>query len=221
VRALILIPVCALAACLTVGGGDSRPAFVSAALEDSASADYPIALDLPAGAYRLDPRHASVIFRIRHMDLAWFTARFDERTATLQLDAVDPTRSGLSASVAAASVNTGVLNDNGERSFDRAVGRAIGGDQTPQIAFVSTRIERTGEFTARVVGDLTMNGQTLPLTLNATFTGGRVDPLRGGAMVIGFSAYGELDRSQWGVNQWRAFTGDAVQIVIEAEFIKA
>jgi polyisoprenoid-binding protein YceI len=210
-----------LAACISIGGSDDRPAPFSAPTPlETATADYPVAVDLPTGSYRLDPRHASVVFRIRHMDLAWFTARFDDRLATLQLDATDPSRSSLTASVAADSVNTGVLNDDGERSFDQTIGRAIGGETTPRITFVSTRIERTDEFTARVFGDLTMNGQTRPVTLNATFAGGRVDPLRGGAMVIGFSAYGEFNRSDWGVDQWSAFTGDAVQVVIEAEFIK-
>lgn len=220
-RALLLIPVCALAACISIGGSDDRPApFATVAPIGASPATYPIDVDLPDGSYRLDPKHASVVFRIRHMDLAWFTARFDDRAATLHLDPADPSRSGLSASVAANSINTGVLNDEGERNFDRAIGRAIGGETTPQITFVSTHIERTGEFTARVIGELTMNGQAHPLTLNATFAGGRVDPLRGGAMVIGFSAYGVLQRSQWGATQWGAFTGDDVQIVIEAEFIK-
>jgi polyisoprenoid-binding protein YceI len=221
-RVLLFLPLCALAACISIGGSDDRPApFSAPPPAEATAADYPIAVDLPAGSYRLDPRHASVVFRIRHMDLAWFTARFDDRIATLDLDPADPARSRLTASVAADSVNTGVLSDDGERSFDRAIARAIGGETTPRITFVSTRIERTGAFTARLTGDLTMNGQTHPVTLNATFAGGRVDPLRGGAMVLGFSAYGEFNRSAWGVTQWGAFTGDAVQVVIEAEFIRS
>ena len=40
-------------------------------------------------------------------------------------------------------------------------------------------------------------------------------------MVLGFSAHGEIDRTQWGVDEWRSFTGAEVQIVIEAELVKA
>jgi polyisoprenoid-binding protein YceI len=97
----------------------------------------------------------------------------------------------------------------------------LGEETTPAISFVSTAIERTGEHSARVTGDLTMNGQTHPATLDVTFDGGTVDPLRGGAMVLGFSAHGVINRSQWGVGEWRAFTGDEVQFVIEAELVKA
>jgi polyisoprenoid-binding protein YceI len=155
------------------------------------------------------------------MNLAWFTARFDTKDATLTLDSADPANSTLTASVDATSVNTGILNRQGERAFDRQIGNALGAATTPQITFQSARIVRTGEHTARVEGALTMNGQTHPLTLEATFGGAAIDPLRGGNQVLGFSAHGELNRSVWGVTEWSAFTGDTVQIVIEAEFVKA
>ncbi len=181
------------------------------------AANYAVAVDLPAGTYQLDPRHASVLFRIQHGGLAWFTARFDAKAATLTLDPNDPSHSQLTASVDATSVNTGVLNAQGERNFDQTIGRALGG---APITFTSTAIERTGEHTARITGDLTLNGQTHPATLNATFEGSGRDILRGGNMVLGFSAQGTIDRTQWGVNDWRAFTGSEVQIVIEAEFVR-
>ena len=182
------------------------------------AANYPIAVDLPSGTYQLDPRHASVLFRIQHGGLAWFTARFDTKAATLTLDPSDPSRSQLTASVDATSVNTGVLNAQGERSFDQSIGRALGGGP---ITFTSTAIERTGEHTARITGDLTLNGQTHPATLDATFEGSGRDILRGGNMVLGFSAQGTIDRTQWGVNDWRAFTGSDVQIVIEVELVRS
>jgi polyisoprenoid-binding protein YceI len=209
-----------LAACASVeGAADQPPPFTAAAVAPSSSAaNFETAVDLPAGTYRLDPRHATVLFRIRHMELAWFTARFDNEDATLELDPGDPSRSRLTASVDATSVNTGVLNGSVERAFDRQIGAALGGGQ---ITFVSTAIERTGRHTARITGDLTMNGQTHPLTLEATFDGAAIDPLRGANQVLGFSAHGEIDRVQWGVNDWASFTGDTVQIVIEAEFVKA
>jgi polyisoprenoid-binding protein YceI len=209
-----------LAACASVEGATNQPPPFTVAPTASAASAAPVfntAIDLPAGVYRLDPNHASVVFRIRHMELAWFTARFDAIEAELDLDPADPSRSRLTASVEASSVNTGVVNRAGERAFDTDIARALGGGE---IEFVSTAIERTGEFTARVSGDLSMNGQTHPATLEATFDGGAVDPLRGGRQVLGFSAHGRINRSDWGVSQWRAFTGDEVQIVIEAELVK-
>lgn len=185
------------------------------------AAAYPAAVDLPAGAYRLDPRHASVLFRIRHEGLSWFTARFDGKDATLTFDPADPTRSQLTASIVTDSVDTGVLTAQGERAFDHTIGRALGAEANPAITFTSTSIERTSATTARVTGDLAMNGQTHPATLDATFLGDTNDLLRGNARVIAFSATGSIDRTQWGVNDWRAFTGEEVQIVIEAELVRS
>jgi polyisoprenoid-binding protein YceI len=226
-RAWIIAAIFGLAACTSLqGASDTPPPFsgataASPAPPAAAQTNFEAAVDLPAGTYRLDPRHATVLFRIRHMDLAWLTARFDTKAATLELDPADPSRSRLTASVDATTVNTGVLNRDGERAFDRQIGNALGAAQTQQITFVSTRIERTGRNTARVTGDLTMNGQTHPVTLEVTFDGAAIDPLRGGNQVLGFSAHGEIDRVQWGVNEWSSFTGDTVQIVIEAELVKA
>ncbi|MEZ5960313.1 MAG: YceI family protein [Hyphomonadaceae bacterium] len=209
-----------LAACASMPTAVSTPAAAQEPPTAQAAPTYPVAVNLPAGEYRLDPRHASVIFRIQHQGLAWFTARFDAKAATLTLDPNDPSHSQLSASVDATSVNTGVLNAQGERAFDQTIGRALGSQTTQNITFVSTSIERTGEHTGRITGDLTMNGQTHPATLDATFVGDTNDLLRGGSRVLGFSAQGTIDRTEWGVNTWRAFTGAEVQIVIEAEFVR-
>lgn len=217
-RALIVAMSLGVAACASVEGAAS-PSGAAQTPVAEAPGSYSIAADLPSGTYRLDPRHASVLFRIRHAELSWFIARFDDKDATLELDAADPSRSSLTASVEADSVNTG-LPDDEDRTFDRAIGRAIGSGPTPQISFVSTAIERTGRFTARITGDLTMNGQTHPTVLDATFRGGHVDPLRGAAMVVAFSAHGTIARSQWGVTQWRAFSGDEVEVIIEAELVR-
>src|SRR5574338_128208 len=213
-----------LAACATTPGAASSGAPFSGppdvAPAAAASANYPVAVDLPAGTYRLDNRHATVLFRIQHEHMHWFTARFNGKDATLSFNPQDPSQSHLTASVDASTVDTGVPGQN-DNAFDHAIGRALGGDTQQQITFTSTAIQRTGQYTARVTGDLAMNGQTHPATLDATFDGGAIDPLRGGNQVLGFSAHATIDRSQWGVNTWSSVTGNEVQIVIEAELVKS
>lgn len=208
-----------LAACVSAqGASDTQTPFTTQPpTQTTAPQTYPTAVDLPSGTYRMDPRHSSVLFRIRHEGLAWFTARFDTKDATLELNATDPTQSHLTASVDATSVNTGLTNAQGERTFDHSIGGVLGAQTTQQITFASTSIERTGQFTARVTGDLTMNGQTHPAVFDVTFDGGKTDIVRAGAVAIGFSAHATIDRTQWGVTQWGAFTGNDVQIVIESE----
>lgn len=223
-RALLFAATLTLAACVSAQGASNAPApFSEAAAQTvapAAAGSYPIAVDLPAGAYRTDPRHSTLLFRIRHEGLAWFTARVNTFSANLTLDPADPSHSTVEATVDPTSVDTNVLNAQGQRSFDASIGRTLGAEANPIVHFQSTGIQRTGEHTAQITGDLTLNGQTHPVTLDATFDGGHTDPLRGHT-ALGFSAHTTLQRSQWGITSWTQFAGDDVQIVIEAEFVKA
>jgi polyisoprenoid-binding protein YceI len=178
--------------------------------------------DAPAGEYRLDPRHASVIWRVRHTGVGTFVARFDTIAATITFDPEAPTETALEASIAAASVSTGVLNQQGERAFDREIADVLGAEAAPQITFTSRSATQTSPTAGFLTGDLSLNGQTHPATFEVTFQGGRFVTLRG-KHVLSFSARTIIDRTQWGVGSlvFNRFAGNEVEILIEAEFVKA
>ena len=167
----------------------------------------------PSGAYRLDPRHASIVFRVNHMGFSRTVGRFNTFEANLNLNAQSPEQSSVSASIDAASI------DSGLPSFDTFLrsGRFLNVDANPQIQFVSRSVERTGDRTARIVGDLTMNGVTQPLTLEAVLNGAGPHPFDGRTM-SGFSATGRVSRAQFGLDAFPQQVADDVEILIEAEF---
>jgi len=215
-----------LGACVAMRGATSSAVPFAdpnhAAVQAPNGASYQTGVALPAGAYKLDPRHASVQFRIRHENqLAWFTARFDKRDATLTLNPADPSQSQLAASIDPSSVDTGLPDATDAANFAHAIAQALGVASNASITFASTSIQRTGQFTADITGDMTMNGHTHPMVLHATFDGAVVDPLRGNKEVLGFSATGVINRSDWGASQWEIVASDQVQIVIEAELVHA
>ncbi|MFT3726203.1 MAG: YceI family protein [Terricaulis sp.] len=220
---IIGLSLVALTACVSMKGSQTSNAAPFAnppATQTQDAGNYQTSANLPAGDYKLDPRHASVLFRIRHENqLAWFTARFNTRDATLSLNPADPSQSRLTASVDPNSIDTGLPDTADAIGFNHAIAQAIGVAATPSITFTSTAVHRTGQFTADITGDLNMNGQTHPALLHATFDGAVVDPLRGNKEVLGFSAYGSIKRSDWGATQWAVVTSDEVQIVIEAELV--
>lgn len=171
-----------------------------------------------SGEYQMDPRHTSVTWRVRHMGLSIYTARFDRKSGSLNFDARHPEESTLSVIVEVASVNTGDVNRAGESGvFDREIATALGAAAHPQITFVSTSIERTGPITGLVRGALTLNGVTRPVTLETTFTGGRRFEDRE-LSILAFSARTTISRAEFGVAQWSEFAGDDVEILVEAEF---
>ncbi len=63
----------------------TRVAALAAALVLSGPAAAELAI--PSGTYLMDPNHASVHFKVNHLGLSNYTARFTEMRAALQLDA--------------------------------------------------------------------------------------------------------------------------------------
>jgi len=178
--------------------------------------------DAPAGAYQLDPRHASVIWRIRHTGLGLVVGRFDTIAGTLNFDPAAPINSNVDVTIQTASVTTGIRERDGTIKFDGEIADVLGADNSPQIHFVSRAATLTGPNTGLVQGDLTLNGQTHPATLEVTFQGGRFVALRG-KYTLGFSARTIIDRKQWDVENliFNQFAGDMVEILIEGEWVKS
>jgi polyisoprenoid-binding protein YceI len=179
-------------------------------------------IDVPAGAYRLDKAHASLIFRVNHLGFSNYTGRFARFDAKLNLDPANP-----SAANVTATIDTGSLEvDNPPAGFLETLRGVqwLNAGKFPQIAFRSKRVELTGARNARIVGELSLHGVTQPVTLEATFNGGYAGhPLDPNAR-IGFSAHGSFTRSAFGIALGVPAPGttmgvsDKVEVIIEAEF---
>jgi polyisoprenoid-binding protein YceI len=169
----------------------------------------------PAGLYRLDPRHSSLLFDVDHFGYSRFVARFDKVEATLDANTAEPEKSRLSVTVKAASVDTNV----GELDSMVTGPDLLDAARYPDIRFETTALRRTGPKTGEMTGNLTMHGKTKPVTLEVTFNGASPDPLTGDD-TLGFSARGAFNRADWGLSAWWPAVGNDVNVRIEAEFIK-
>ncbi|SAK68459.1 YceI like family protein [Caballeronia fortuita] len=171
---------------------------------------------VPPGRYQLDPHHWNVSFDVDHFHYSRFVIRFDKTAAQLDWNADGMSASSVRASIDASSVNTNVpLLDRmlkGPDMFDVA--------RYPDIVFVSTSFQRTGDDKGVMTGDLTIRGATRPVTLNVTFNGHAVNPLTK-QETLGFSADGHFSRAQFGLTTWYPAVGDDVHVAIQAEFSKA
>jgi polyisoprenoid-binding protein YceI len=91
------------------------------------------------------------------------------------------------------SINTGANDrDNHLRSadfFDVA--------NFPTITFKSTKIEVTGDESAKIHGDLTIRGTTRPVVLEAEYLGENTNPW--GAKVVGFNGVTKINREDFGL----------------------
>jgi polyisoprenoid-binding protein YceI len=170
--------------------------------------------------WTFDLAHSSVNFTVRHMVVSKVRGRFTRWGGSLAMDERDPSRATVDVSIEAASVDTGVeQRDTHLRSAD-----FFDAERYPTLAFKSKRIEKTGEGSYQLFGDLTMHGVTRPVTLEVEFAGSAKDPW--GGVRAGFSARTTIDRRDFGLTYNQLLetggvvVGEKVEIGIEVEAVK-
>lgn len=169
--------------------------------------------------YTLDGAHTQVAFSISRFGFNHVLGRFDDVSGTMVIDEANPANSSVRATIQVASVDSG----NDTRDEHLRAERWLNAAAMPTIEFRSTAVRLTGEHTAEVTGDLTLLGQTHPVTLNVTLNNIGGTPNAPQRRVAGFSATGSLTRSTWGSTgaQGPNMIGDAVSIQIEALAVPA
>jgi polyisoprenoid-binding protein YceI len=143
-------------------------------------------------------------------------------TGSLQLDPKNPDAAKVDVTIPVSKVTTASAGltqhllrpgkDGGKPDFF--------GASPADARFVSTAVVASGQK-ARITGNLTLNGVTRPVTLDATFYGaGKAPQMMGGKENVGFTATGTIKRSEFGVGFGVPMVSDDVQLRIEAAFQK-
>ncbi len=175
---------------------------------------------MPAGVYNIDKTHASVVWKVDHLGLSDYTARFTSVDATLNFDPKTPENSTVRVLIDPNSLRTDYPYPEKE-NFDEKLSKGeawFNSGKFPEIVFVSRSIEKTGDYDGVMTGDLTFLGVTKSVQLNVTFNGSFLKKPFSGAPVLGFSATGMIKRSEFGMGTYVPNIGDDVTIEIEAEF---
>lgn len=183
--------------------------------------------DAPAGEYKLDKAHASLVFTVSHLGLSDYTARFTGWDAILQFDPDNPETMQVRAEIDPRSLETHYPGEDLDFNATIAGEDWLDAGAFPQMRFQSTGVEQTGPAAATLTGDLTLHGVTQPVTMDVEFNGGyagnAMDPA---GSRIGFSAHGALKRSDFGISLGVPEPGssmgvsDRVMFEIEAEFTR-
>jgi polyisoprenoid-binding protein YceI len=177
-------------------------------------------LEVPEpGTYAIDPSHTQAGFVVRHLMVSKVRGAFTGVQGTVVV-ADDVADSSVEVDVDLATVDTrDAGRDEHLRSADFFEVEAH-----PTMTFRSTRIRREGGDWL-LDGDLTIKGTSRPITLEVEFLGAVTDPWGGSR--LGFSARGEIDREDWGLNWNQALeaggvvVGRKVTLDIEAELVRS
>lgn len=178
--------------------------------------------DMPEGVYALDLNHASVVWKVSHLGLSNYVARFADFDAAIDYDPSDITKSTVTAKINPMSIQTAYPNAQ-EKDFDNILATDkswFNAAEFASIDFVSTSIEMTGEKTAVMQGNLTFLGLSKAVLLDVTFNGAMLKAPFSSKPTMGFSATTTIKRTDWGMDKSVPNIGDEVEVMIEGEFVK-
>ncbi len=172
----------------------------------------PNPVNAAAGNYELDITHTSVIGRIYHGNLSFYTFRFNRIEGSYSYDPAHPEATAVEVIIDPTSV------DSNLPGFDQRLAGPdfLDSEQYPVIKFVSSNIERTDMNHGTMTGDLSFHGVTRPITLDVTFNGG--GPV-GRRIGMGFSATAHLNVADYGMDITSNNIVDGVSLIIETEFV--
>ena len=162
--------------------------------------------------YMLDASHSQIVFSYNHLGFSTTTGMFSGFEGTIELDAENPSASSVKVSFPAQSLITGWPAREGHFLSEDF----FGADANPLVTFTSTAIEVTGDNTGMITGDLTMNGNTKSVVLDATMNQLAVHPMAN-LPWAGFDATTTLLRSDFDMGQFAPFVGDEIAINISIE----
>ncbi len=178
--------------------------------------------------WKVDNTHSSIHFTVRHMVVSKVRGSFQRWTSELAIDDADLTKSSVTVTIEAASVDTALADrDTHLKSAD-----FFDVERFPHLVFKSKRVERAGmepkasskEDRYRLIGDLTIRDVTREVTLDVEYSGMAKDPW--GGERAGFSARTSIERKDYGLT-WNLLleagglvVGDKIEIGIEIEAVR-
>ncbi len=169
--------------------------------------------------WQFDPFHTQVEFAAKHLGMMTVRGNFLEIEASGNIYPDNPEASSVEITMQSASIRT----HNSQRDNDLRSSNFLEADKYPMITFKSTKIEATGSDRYNMTGDLTIKGNTRPVTFKVVKYGEFNDPMMGHR--IGYSAEARINRKDFGLTfnmmldgKW--IVSEEVDIFIEGEFVE-
>ena len=169
-----------------------------------------------AEKYVLDASHSQIVFSYNHLGYSTTYGMFSGFEGEIMFDQDAPAESSVTVEFPVTTMFTG---------WEKRMGHFMspglfGASEDKTVRFVSTGIEVTGDNTALITGDLTMNEITKPVVLDAKLNKVGDHP-QAGKPWAGFDATTTVLRSDYGVGIAVPFVSDEVEVTISIEAMKA
>jgi len=164
--------------------------------------------------FRIDNVHSQIFFSASHDGYTNPSGRMHVKNGTFSFDADDWSQARVDATVDIGSLDMGDAPWNA-----KLLNAFFDSPHYPAAHFVSTRVEKTGDRTGVVHGNLTLLDKTRPVDLQVTFNRAAVN---GFSLhyVAGFSAVAKFKRSVFGMTRDIPSVGDEVTVHMEIEGVR-
>jgi polyisoprenoid-binding protein YceI len=181
---------------------------------------------ITGGTYEVDHHHTMVRWEVDHLGITPYFGIFGDVTGKLVLDPKNPAAAKVDVTIPIAKVTTASagLTAHLLKAPEKAGDKPDFFGPNPAAAhFVSTSVvpDDDGDAEAKITGNLTLNGVTRPVTLDAKFHGaGKAPKEMGGQEMVGFEAETTIKRSDFGLTGFIPLVSDEVELDIVAAFVK-
>lgn len=170
--------------------------------------------------YTIDPAHSFVHFSWNHFGFSAPAADFTELKGSIVGNFDSPAKSTVEVVMPVSGLDTNVpaLNKHLLES-----GEFFKAKEFPVVTFKSTGIQNVDadKKNFQLSGDLTINGISKPVVMNATVNKVGPHPMHGNAEAAGFSAKTTIKRSDFGMGQFVPMVGDDLDVFITIEALEA
>ena len=170
----------------------------------------------PAGTWSVDRARSRVAFAVKQLGLSDVRGRFGELEGTLELGD-DLAEARVHGSVTVASLDT----ENKRRDAHLRSPAFFDAERHPSITFRSSTIRRLDSGALEISGDLTIHGQTRPITLTADVRATEERP--GGDRRLALAVRGRLNRRDYGVSPsplLSAVVSDEVELLLDISAVE-
>lgn len=174
-----------------------------------------------AGTYTTDPSHSMVGWQVSHFGFNDYLGLFGDVAGTLSLDPANPNAAKVDVTIPISKVTTASagLTEHLLRAGKEGGKPDFFGPAPTDARFVSSSVVADGT-TAKITGDLTLNGVTKPVTLDVSFSGAGTNPYNK-KETVGFHAVALVKRSEFGLTTGIPYVADEVRLHISVAFEKA
>lgn len=170
-----------------------------------------------AADYVIDKKgqHAFVNFKISHLGYSWLYGTFKDFDGSFSFDDAKPEASKVAVNLKTASVDS----NHAERDKHLRSADFLNVDKHPTASFESTKVVSTGQGTADITGNLTLNGVTKPVVIAARFIGEGKDPW--GGYRAGFEGTTTLALKDFGIDKMDLGpASQTVDLIISVEGVR-